>query len=87
MEIIDQHERDTRLAFAKRAARAFKRNPVLESWSANGIQAGELLALRWDDARGNVLVLRVDQFYPIEIHTRLYLRESTPTDTNITIQE
>lgn len=68
---IKLHELDERKQFALSAAQYFADNSDKYSYSEGCLQEGELLALRWGLGEDCVLVLKIDEYAPLEIYEHI----------------
>lgn len=73
-------EEKARLAFAEKAAAAFKESPDLTSFSEGDITPGCLLALRWGYDNDCVLVLKLDEAEEPVLFQQMMPRPETNED-------
>lgn len=77
MPIIQYYETEEtqRLEFARAAAKYFEDNPASVTYTKNGLEAGEYMALRWGMAGDCVVVVKLHEYEPMINYCQFVDRE------------
>lgn len=76
MRQYQETEETERLEFARKAAKHFEENPLSVTFSKNGPENGEFMALRWGGGNDCVVVFRVHEYEDIINYAQFISREA-----------